>query len=162
MTRGIPHKGDVLMTTEAPMGEVSLIPDYKFSIAQRMVLLRSDNFDKFVMYQIMSTFFQKRLERAKTGTTVAGISSRNFKKVPFKFCSPEEQVKIVENIESRFERAKLLEDAVEQGLEKIERLKQSILKKAFEGKLVEPDPNDEPVESLLERIKKGKLELSKK
>ncbi|HPT06973.1 MAG TPA: restriction endonuclease subunit S, partial [Candidatus Omnitrophota bacterium] len=159
MTRGIPRKGDVLMTTEAPMGEVSLIPDYKFSIAQRMVLLRSDNFDKFVMYQIMSTFFQKRLERAKTGTTVAGISSRNFKKVSFKFCSLEEQAKIVEKIESRFERAKVLENAVEQGLEKIERLKKSILKKAFEGKLVEADSNDEPVEILLERIKKEKAKL---
>jgi len=63
------------------------------------------------------------------------ISSFNIK-------TPEskEQVKIVQAIESRFERAKVLEDAVEQGLEKIEQLKQSILKKAFKGKLVEPDP----------------------
>jgi type I restriction enzyme S subunit len=56
--------------------------------------------------------------------------------------------------QSRFERTKILDDAVEQGIEKIEQLKQSILKKAFEGKLVEPDSNDEPVEFVLERIKK--------
>lgn len=54
----------------------------------------------------------------------------------------------------------MLEDAVEQVLGQIERLKQSILKKAFEGKLVEPDPNDEPVEILLERIKKEKAKLA--
>lgn len=53
----------------------------------------------------------------------------------------------------------MLEDAVEQGLTRIERLKQSILKKAFEGKLVESDPNDEPVEVLLERIKKEKAKM---
>ena len=69
----------------------------------------------------------------------------------------KEQIKIVQTIESRFEQAKMLEDAVEQGLERINQLKQSILKKAFEGKLVESDPNDEPVELLLERIKKDKI-----
>jgi type I restriction enzyme S subunit len=74
-------------------------------------------------------------------------------------CSLSEQREIIRNVESRFERTKVLEDAVEQGLEKIERLKQSILKKAFEGKLVESDPVGEPVEVLLERIRKEKAKL---
>jgi type I restriction enzyme S subunit len=74
-------------------------------------------------------------------------------------CSLDEQREIIRNIDSRFERAKVLEDVVEQGLDKIEQLKKSILKQAFEGKLVEPDPNDEPVEVLLERIKTQKKTL---
>lgn len=46
-----------------------------------------------------------------------------------------------------------IEESIEQGLQQAEALRQSILKKAFEGKLVPQDPNDEPVSVLLDRIK---------
>jgi len=48
------------------------------------------------------------------------------------------------------------EKVVEQSLRQAERLRQSILKSAFEGKLVPQDPNDEPAEKLLERIRAEK------
>ena len=48
------------------------------------------------------------------------------------------------------------EKMVEQGLKRSERLRQSILEKAFEGKLVPQDPTDEPAEKLLERIRAEK------
>jgi type I restriction enzyme S subunit len=138
MTRGIPQKGDVLMTTEAPMGEAALIPDYKFSIAQRMVVLRPPEsiIDKYVLYQIMSPLFQQKLKLGKTGTTVAGISSRNFKQVMFRLNDKDTQEKIVSEIESRFSVIDKIEEVVEKSLVKTERLRKSILKSAFEGKLV--------------------------
>jgi len=51
---------------------------------------------------------------------------------------------------------------VKQSLKQSDRLRQSILKKAFEGKLVPQDPSDESAEKLLERIKAEKEKLKKK
>jgi len=48
--------------------------------------------------------------------------------------------------------ADAVEKVVEQSLKQSERLKQSIPKRAFEGKLVPQDPNDEPAERLLEKL----------
>ncbi len=72
-----------------------------------------------------------------------------------------EQERIVEEIEKRFEKADKMLDAVEKSLETAEKLKQSVLKKAFEGKLVPQDPNDEPASVLLDRIKSEKQQNEK-
>jgi len=81
MTRGIPNLGDILFTTEAPMGEVALVPtDFKFCFAQRLVALQcgSDFNSTFFMYMLRSKIVQKQLEAWATGTTAKGISSKFF------------------------------------------------------------------------------------
>ncbi|MFA6217796.1 MAG: restriction endonuclease subunit S [Candidatus Omnitrophota bacterium] len=116
--------------------------------------------NNYLRHYISTDFFKKRVVFESSSSQQPNISSNSIEN--FDFILPKNmdtQIEIVKAIESRFERAKVLEETVEQGLEKIEQLKQSILKEAFEGKLVEPDPNDEPVEVLLERIKNEKLSL---
>ncbi|ACI21971.1 type I restriction enzyme EcoAI specificity protein [Thermodesulfovibrio yellowstonii DSM 11347] len=73
-----------------------------------------------------------------------------------------EQQQIVSEIERRFSVVEQIEGIVDQSLKQAERLRQSILKKAFEGKLVPQDPNDEPAEKLLERIKIDKAKQTNK
>ena len=64
-----------------------------------------------------------------------------------------EQMIVVQEIEHRFSIIDDLEKTVEDSLRHSDRLRQGILKKAFAGELVPQDPEDEPAEKLLERIK---------
>lgn len=89
---------------------------------------------------------------------------------PFKICSIPEQQAIVQEIETRLSVCDKIEQDIKENLEKAEALRQSILKKAFEGKLlnekelaeVRGAEDWEPAEVLLERIKAEKGENGKK
>lgn len=155
MVRGFPQKSDLLFTTEAPLGEVAFIPDKKFSIAQRVILLRP-NKDllnaKFLYYQLMSERFRRRLVGKGTGTTVTGVSYRNLRQIELSIPPLGEQERIVEEVEPLLSMVDEAEKVVNQSLIQSGRLRQSILKKAFEGRLVPQNPTDEPAEKLLECI----------
>jgi type I restriction enzyme S subunit len=72
------------------------------------------------------------------------------------YCSFAQQKAVVTKIETRLSVADKIEETISQSLQQAEALRQSILKRAFEGKLVPQDPNDEPAQKLLERIRAEK------
>jgi type I restriction enzyme S subunit len=90
MRRGIPQAGDVVITTEAPLGEVAQLPKGKVALAQRVITLSGkkglvDN--TFLKYLLLSRPFQEDLEARATGTTVVGIKQSVLRMIDLAFPS---------------------------------------------------------------------------
>lgn len=84
MSRGLPKPGDVVMTTEAPLGEIAQLDDRKLALAQRVITLRGksgllDN--TYLKFHMLSSFVQDQLKSRATGTTVLGIRQSELRKV---------------------------------------------------------------------------------
>lgn len=95
MTRGYPEIDDIVLTTEAPLGEVALIKDKNVALAQRIITLRGykDRLDnRFLKYWFQSEYGQYELDARASGTTVFGIKASVLKKmlVPVP-CLPEQK-----------------------------------------------------------------------
>jgi type I restriction enzyme S subunit len=163
-TRGLPEPGDLIITTEAPVGEAALYPHGETYLLTRRVLacqtLGVRN--QYLLYFFYSELAKKYLDKQSRGTTVPRILKPILLSMPVSLPPILEQDKIVKEIEKRYSIADEIEKTVEHTLKQAERLRQSILKKAFEGKLVPQNPNDEPAHLLLERIKAEKAKKTKK
>lgn len=88
MRRGMPLPGDIVMTTEAPLGEIAQLDNRKIALAQRVITLRGkrgllDN--TFLKYLMISNYVQHQLDGRGTGTTVKGIKQSELREVLLKF-----------------------------------------------------------------------------
>jgi len=75
MRRGLPRIGDVLLTTEAPLGNVALVDREDVAFAQRVIRFRLDPrrlLPDFALYALMSSYFQYQLRIRATGSTAQG------------------------------------------------------------------------------------------
>ena len=104
MVRGFPKNGDVILTTEAPLGEVAQLDDKKIALAQRIVCLRGkegvlDN--TFLKYFLLSSLGQARLKARETGTTVTGIKQSELKEVLIDYPPYKYQKQITSILKSR-------------------------------------------------------------
>lgn len=86
-------------------------------------------------------------------TNIAHLSAARFKSVEFPVPPAEEQRRIVDEFAKQSSFIDACERAVDAGLRRSTALRRSVLKSAFEGRLVPQDPSDEPASVLLERIR---------
>ena len=120
MVRGFPQVGDVVLTTEAPLGEVAQLTDEKIALAQRIVCLRGkegvlDN--TYLKYFFLSNIGQNRLKARETGTTVTGIKQSELKEILIDYPKIDTQkaiASVLSSLDSKIELNRRINDNLEQ------------------------------------------------
>ena len=139
MTRGIPKIGDVLFTTEAPLGFVcQLDTDERVVFAQRIITLQPDRKyinPTFLKWALMSDEMQNRIHENATGATAQGIKASLLKKVLIPRAPLSEQESVVNLLNELSNEALNLEALYANKLTDLADLRQSLLQKAFAGEL---------------------------
>ena len=107
---------------------------------------------KYIGFYFYTLSYRNYIREIVKGVNINNIKDSYLNEMFLPLPPLPEQQRIVEEIERRFSVADEVEKVIDNSLKQAERLRQSILKKAFEGKLVPQDPNDEPAEKLLKRI----------
>jgi len=104
-----------------------------------------------------STQFKDQMRAYKSATTsVAAVYAKDLMRLPVPLPSLPEQQRIVQEVDRQFSILDAMEAAIDTGLARADRLRQSILRDAFAGRLVPQDPADEPASALLDRIAAGR------
>ncbi len=138
MTRGIPQVGDVLFTTEAPLGEVANVDDVSIALAQRIIKFRpKQDFlnPYFLKYWILSYSFQCDLQRYATGSTAVGIKASKLCLLKLNLLPLKEQQQIVDYLDSKTQETNKLIAAERRKIELLKEYRQSLISEAVTGKI---------------------------
>ena len=134
------HKGDFIMGKIGTIGKPFLVPlpqDYTLSAN---VILIQPNCGKivpeFLYWQFSSPFVTQQLTEGAVATSQPAFGIKKARLLSIKMCNIEEQSKIVSEIEDSLSICDNIEQTIDTSLQQTEALRQSILKQAFEGRLV--------------------------
>jgi type I restriction enzyme S subunit len=139
-----PEFGDVLLTKDGiNTGEVTLNTLHEpFSLLSSVCLFKTKKnnlVSSYLKYFIQSPFGNKAILDSMTGTAIKRIVLRKIKDAEIILPPLSEQLLIVSELESKLTVCDKIEETISQSLQQAEALRQSILKKAFEGELTKSE-----------------------
>ncbi|MCL1488068.1 MAG: restriction endonuclease subunit S [Marinobacter sp.] len=150
--RQIPRRGDVILTREAPMGEVGILDsDEKIFLGQRLVSYRADPEklnNRFLLYCFLSDFIQHQIQRLGSGSTVLHMRVPDSKKLRIPLPSLGVQREVVVTLDLLNNEACRLASISERKIAALNELKQSLLQKAFSGALTSEMPDKQQKEAV--------------
>ena len=134
-----PNKGDVLISCSGSVGRIALVDkDDEYVMVRSAALVKTlDSFidNKFLMYVLQSPYLQKQIDEKSKSTAQSNLFLGQIKELSIPYPSLKEQKEIVQQVESLFKNASLIETAVQSAQKRVNLLTQSILAKAFSGEL---------------------------
>jgi type I restriction enzyme S subunit len=142
LKRSICYPGDVLINIVGPpLGKVSVVSNQfpEWNINQAIVMFRPNErvTSKYLSYFLQNKVTINWLENTSKATAGQwNIKVSTCREIPFPHCSINEQDLVIQEIESRLSVCDEVEETITASLAQAETLRQSILKKAFEGKLI--------------------------
>lgn len=159
--RQIVQKDDVLFSTvRTYLKNIALITDSKYNnqiASTGFCVIRANQkmlLPYFIFYKTLSDAFLSPLNAKQRGSSYPAVRDGDVLSSIIDLPSLPDQKAIVKKIETAFAFADKVQTVITDALEQAKQLKQSILKRAFEGQLVSQDPNDKPVD--LTQLKKEK------
>ncbi|WP_162054756.1 restriction endonuclease subunit S [Pontibacter pamirensis] len=167
LKKSIAFPGDVLMNIVGPpLGKIAILPDEheEWNHNQAITLFRTKKYllNKYLYFYFCEGVVIRDIHKETRGmvgqVNISLSQCRNFE-IPIPPLA--EQKEIVKRVETLFAKADAIKGYYIKLKEKIDKLPQALLAKAFRGELVPQDPNDEPASLLLEKIKAVKAATSK-
>jgi type I restriction enzyme S subunit len=160
------HQGDILLirsngSTDL-VGRVAVVPEgfEEYSFAGYLIRLRPNLHRVIAAYLALVISGPKvRAHLELTARSTSGVNNLNSDEVrAIEVPLPElaEQVEIVRRVEELFALSDNLQQRYQDAAARFEKITPSVLSKAFRGELVPQNPDDEPAEEMLERIRAGK------
>ncbi|MBO7350658.1 MAG: restriction endonuclease subunit S, partial [Acetobacter sp.] len=148
MTRGYPKNGDVLFTTEAPLGNVAqLYTDEKVVIGQRLITMKPNPeflLPNFLKWLLMSDPVQRQIHSLATGATVQGIKARLLKTIQLAAPNIEKQKQLDAKLEQAWQITRELEQQYQEKLNTVKHLKTALLAKVFHETPLTAPPHSTP------------------
>jgi type I restriction enzyme S subunit len=166
LERSMARPDDLIVVAVGSSGRAAIVPESlpKAILSQNCNKITPDTnviLPKYLVLSMQIGIIQKQLEQKTTDTVRKFLSLTNLRKTLIPLPPLPEQRRIVAEVERRLSVVAALEAEVEAALARAARLRQSILKRAFEGRLLDPatvgairkSPDYEPASALLARIK---------
>ena len=151
------HENDIVIGRRGEMGRCAVVTAEEAAwlcgTGSLFVRLLSSMNPHFYSWVLGSQRVKDFLAASSVGTTMQNLNEDILHRVPVPVCSRHEQDEVFREIERQYSTLYHIEAAIDSEITKSAILRQSVLKKAFAGQLVEQDPHDEPASVLLDRIK---------
>jgi type I restriction enzyme S subunit len=150
--------GDILISRSGTVGEVCVVPHGIGEVRISTNLMRLRLVQERVQPQFFTLLFNgsphvlAQISALCSGSTRDFLNNRILRSLRFPLPPRAEQARIVAEVDKHLSVLEETESQLSIGSKRSEKLRHAILKRAFEGKLVAQDPNDESANLLLERI----------